>query len=204
MTNLYVVLPDFTVNATQPVFARTTGELSRKSTRSESMKTKLRVVASVLALLLGSATIGAYAQDPGPAGNGFGGRGHGHGFGFMARELNLTDAQRAQIKTIMQSNRASMKTVATQMAQNRAAMLTATANGAYDAAKIQVLAGQQAQLEAAMIVNRESVKHQIYTQVLTADQQAKAEQLRTEQINRINERIQKMATETSAPPTSNE
>jgi protein CpxP len=167
------------------------------------MKTKLMVVASVLALLLSSAAIGAYAQGPGPEGRGFGGPGHGHGFGFMARELNLTDAQRAQIKTIMQSNKASMKVVATQMAQNRAALLAATANGTYDQAKIQALAGQQAQLEAAMIINRESIKHQIYTQVLTADQQAKAEQLRTQEINRINERLQRMATGTEAP-TSNE
>ena len=168
------------------------------------MKTKLLVLASMLALLFCSATIGAYAQGPGPDGKGFGRPGHEHGFGFMARELNLTDAQRAQIKTIMQSNKASMKAVATQMAQNRAAMLAATANGAFDAPKIQALAGQQAQLEAAMILNRESIKHQIYTQVLTADQQAKAEQLRTDEINRINQRIQRMATETAAPPTSNE
>lgn len=177
------------------------------------MKTKLMVVASVLALLLCGATIFAYAQGPG--GEGFGGPGHGH-MGFLARELNLTDAQKAQVKTIIQANSAivltdgtktSVKTVMQQMAQNRAAMLAATANGAYDQAtqkKIQSLAAQQAQLEATMIVNREYIRHQIYAQVLTADQQAKAEQLRTQEINRINERLQKMATGTEAAPTSNQ
>lgn len=177
------------------------------------MKTKLMVVASVLALLLCGATIFAYAQGPG--GEGFGGPGHGH-MGFLARELNLTDAQKAQVKTIIQANSAivltdgtktSVKTVMQQMAQNRAAMLAATANGAYDQQaqlKIQSLATQQAQLEAAMVVNRESIRHQIYTQVLTADQQAKAEQLRTQEINRINEHLQKMATGTEAAPTSNQ
>ena len=168
------------------------------------MKMKLMVVASGLALLLCGATIFAYAQDPGPEGKGFGGPGHGHGFEFMARELNLTDGQKNQVKTIMQANKASMKTVVQQMAQNRAAMLAATANGAYDPVKIQSLATQQAQLEATMIVNRESIRHQIYTQVLTADQQAKAEQLRTQEINRINEHIQKMANGTEAAPASNE
>jgi protein CpxP len=165
------------------------------------MKTKLMVVASVLALLLCGATIFAFAQGPG--GEGFGGPGHGH-MGFLARELNLTDAQKAQVKTIMQANKANMKTVMQQMAQNRAAMLAATANGAYDPVKIQSLATQRAQLEATMIVNRESIQHQIYTQVLTADQQGKAEQLRTQEINRINERLQKMATGTEAAPTSNQ
>jgi protein CpxP len=168
------------------------------------MKTKLMVVGSVVALLLCGAAIFAYAQGPGPDSKGFAGPGHGHGMGFWARELNLTDAQKAQVKTIMQANHASMKTVMQQMDQNRAALLAATANGAYDAAKIQSLATQQAQLEATMIVNRESIQHQIYTQVLTADQQAKAEELRTQEINRINERLQKMATGTEAAPTSNE
>jgi periplasmic protein CpxP/Spy len=165
------------------------------------MKTKLMVVASVMALLLCGATMIAYAQGPeGGPHHGWGGP--GPGMGFMARELNLTDAQKAQVKTIMQANHASMKTVMQQMEQNRAALLAATANGAYDAPKIQALASQQAQLQAVMTVNREAIQHQIYTQVLTSDQQAKAEQLRTQQINRINEHLQKMANGTATPAPS--
>ena len=49
-----------------------------------------------------------------------------------------------------------------------------------------------------MTVQHEALKHQIYTQVLTSEQQAKAEQLRTQEINRINEHMQKMATSTEA------
>jgi periplasmic protein CpxP/Spy len=166
------------------------------------MKTKLMVVASVMALLLCGTAMIANAQGPGPGGKGHGwdGPGGGPGMGMMLHELNLSDAQKAQVKTIMQANHASMKTVMQQTEQNRAAMLAATANGAYDAAKIQALANQQAQLHALMIVNHESVQHQIYTQVLTSDQQAKAEQMRTEQINRINQRLQEMANGTDAPP----
>ena len=164
------------------------------------MKTKLMVVLSVMALLLCGTAMVAYAQGPGPGGKGHGWGGPGSGMGFMSRELNLTDAQRAQVKTIMQANHASMKTVMQQMAQNRQAILAATANGTFDPVKIQTLANQQAQLQAAMIVNRETVHHQIYTQVLTADQQAKAEQLRTQQINRITEHLQKMASGTDVPP----
>ena len=166
------------------------------------MKMKLMVVASVMALLLCGTAMIANAQGPGPGGkgHGWGGPGGGPGMGMALRELNLTDAQKAQVKTIMQANHATMKTVMQQTEQNRAALLAATANGAYDAAKIQALANQQAQLHAAMIVNHEAVQHQIYTQVLTSDQQAKAEQMRTEQITRINERLQKMANGTDTPP----
>jgi periplasmic protein CpxP/Spy len=163
------------------------------------MKTKLMVVASVIALVLCGAMV-VYAQGPeGGAHHGWGGPGQG-GMGFMARELNLTDAQKAQVKTIMQANHASMKPIMQQMEQNRAAMLAATANGAYDQAKITALANQQAQLQAAMTIQREAIQHQIYTTVLTADQQAKAEQLRTQQIAHINEHLQKMASGTEAAP----
>jgi len=166
------------------------------------MKMKLMVVASVMALLLCGTAMVAYAQGPGPGGkgHGWGGPGGGSGMGLALHELNLTDAQKAQVKTIMQANHTTMKTVMQQMEQNRAAMLAATANGTYNAAQIQTLANQQAQLQAAMIVNREAVQHQIYTQVLTADQQAKAEQLRTQAITNINQRLQKMANGTDTPP----
>ena len=85
------------------------------------MKTKLMVVASVLALLLCGAAMVAYAQGPGPEGMGH----HGMGWtrarhGISGRELNLTDAQKAQVKTIMQANHANMKTVMLQLEQNRA------------------------------------------------------------------------------------
>ena len=156
---------------------------------------KWMVVVSLLALMACGTAMLSYAQGPGPHG-GFG----GPGMGFALHELNLTDAQKAQVKQIMQANHASMKTVMQQVEQNRLALLNATANGAYDAAKIQALATQQAQLEAVMIANRESVQHQIYTQVLTADQQAKAEQMRSNEINRITEHLQKLANGTDTPP----
>jgi Spy/CpxP family protein refolding chaperone len=164
------------------------------------MKTKVLVAVFVMALLVCGAVMVSYAQGPEGMGHGgFGGPGHGPGMGFMARELNLTDAQKAQIKTIMQANHANMKPVMQQMEQNRAALLAATANGAYDAAKIQALVNQQAQLQAAMTMQHEALKHQIYTTVLTADQQAKAEQLRTQEITRINEHLQKMTSGTDVP-----
>jgi len=154
---------------------------------------KWMVVASVLALLVCGAALMSLAQEQGPHKEFMGGPGHGPGMGMMLHELNLTDAQKEQVHAIMKANHATMKPLMQQLEQNRAALLAATANGAYDAAKIQALATQQAQLQAAMIVNHESIQHQIYTQVLSSEQQAKAEQLRSDEIKRINERLQKIA-----------
>jgi len=153
------------------------------------------VVVSVLAVTLCGAAMLSYAQGPHPHGA-FG----GPGMGIPLHELNLTDAQKAQVKQIMDANKTTMKTVMTQLEQNRLALLNVTANGAYDAAKIQLLASQQAQLHAAMTVNREAVQHQIYTTVLTAEQQAKAEQLRSDQVTRITQHLQKIANGTDTPP----
>lgn len=164
------------------------------------MKTKLfAVTVALLALTLCGGAMVSYAQGPeGPEGPGFG-HGHDHA-GFLMRELNLTDAQMQQVKTLMQAQQQSMQTVGQQMAQIRIAMLQATANGAFDQAKIQTLAAQKAQLEAQMTVQHEALKHQIYTQILTPEQRTKADQLRTEEINRINEHMQKMSQAPAQPP----
>ena len=84
-----------------------------------------------------------------------------------------------------------------QLAENRKAMLAATANGAFDQAKVQAIANQQSQAMAQLMVQKASIQHQIYTQVLTADQRTKADQMREKQMERIDQRLQRF----SQPPT---
>src|SRR5664279_3240979 len=140
------------------------------------MKTKFWSVAvALLALALCGTAMLSYAQQNDAAGaSGWGGHRDGH-MGFMARELNLTDAQKQQVKTIMQSDRASMHPLMQQLAEKRKAMLAATANGAFDQAKVQALANQQSRAMAQLMVQKASIQHQIYTRVLTPDQRTKAD-----------------------------
>jgi Spy/CpxP family protein refolding chaperone len=152
-------------------------------------------VVALLAVVLCAAVMISYAQqtdstDSKPA---WAGHHHGDHMGYMAKALNLTDAQNEQIKSIMQANRTSTRPLMQQLAQNRLAMLTATSGGAFDQAKVTALASQQAQLMAQMTVQKESIHHQIYTQVLTPEQRATADQMRQKQMTRINERLQKMS-----------
>ena len=156
-----------------------------------------KIGAAVMVLVLCMGTAIAYAQGPerGPGWGGPHARMHN-----MARQLNLTDQQKQQVKTIMQQQRSTTRPLMQQMAENRKAMLAATSNGAFDQAKVQSIANQQAQLMAQLIVARETVQHQIYTQVLTADQRAKADQMKANQINRIDQRLQNsQGTNTPAP-----
>jgi Spy/CpxP family protein refolding chaperone len=71
-------------------------------------------------------------------------------------------------------------------------MLSATAGGAFDQAKVQQFANQRAQITAQLEVQKAQVHSQIYNQVLTSDQKAKADQMRQTQLERINQRLQKL------------
>ncbi len=158
---------------------------------------------ALLAVVICGAAIISYAQqtDSGNPTEAWAGHRHGDHMGYMAKALNLTDAQKEQVKSIVQANRASTRPLMQQMAQNRLAILTATSGGAFDQAKVTALANQQAQLMAQMTVQKESIKSQIYNQVLTPEQRATADQMRQKQITRINERLQKWSqsgTETPA------
>ena len=147
-------------------------------------------IALGFAMLCGTVAL-AYGQQTDENGSG-GWRGHRHGgMERIARELNLTDAQKAQIKSMKQAQRTSLRPLMQQMAQNRVAMLNATSGGTFDQAKVQAIANQQAQIMAQLAVQKASLRSQIYNQVLTADQKTKADQLRQEQIARINQHLQK-------------
>jgi periplasmic protein CpxP/Spy len=165
------------------------------------MKTKFWSVAvALLALVLCGTALLSYAQDTAEA-PAAGWHDHGqHHMGWMAKELNLTDAQKEQVKGIMQSDRASMRPLMQQLAENRKALLAATANGAFDQAKVTAIANQQAQLMAQLTVQKESMHHQIYTQVLTPEQRTKADQMREKQMARIDQRLQKLSQPATEAP----
>jgi periplasmic protein CpxP/Spy len=161
----------------------------------------MSAVALLAVVCCGTVLIG-YAQQtdssPKPV---WSGHRHGNHMAYMAKALNLTDAQKEQVKSIMQANRTSTRSLMQQLAQNRVAMLTATSSGAFDQAKVTALANQQAPLMAQMMVQKESIQHQIYTQVLTPEQRTIADQMRQKQITRINERLQKMSQSGTATPS---
>ncbi len=158
------------------------------------MKTKFWSVAiALLALVLcGTAMIASAQQTDESGASAWNGHRHGH-MGFMAKELGLTDAQKQQIKTLMESQRTATRPLMLQMAQNRAAMITATTGGAFDQAKVQALATQQSQIMAQFMVQKANLHSQIYNTILTPEQKAKADQLRQNQLARINQHIQKLS-----------
>lgn len=163
------------------------------------MKPKF-LTTTLLALALLTTGAIAHAEEGGPGGWG-GHRGH---FGYMSRELNLTPAQKEQIKSLMQAQRTANRPIFQQMEQNRAAILTATAGGAFNQATIQSLAAKQAQLMAQLTVQRTELESKIYNSVLTTEQKATAEQMRQKQLARIQQRLQEPAPSETPTPAATE
>jgi protein CpxP len=193
-TNLYPALPEFTDNLSKHGFEYLTVRTVDKE--KHNMKTKFWSVAvALLALVLcGTAVISSAQQNQNGEGSAQGWGGHHHSrMAWMAKELNLTDAQKAQIKTIMQSQRATVRPLIQQLEENRQGELTATAGGAFDQAKVQALATQRSQIMAQLMVQKAQVRSQIYNTVLTADQKAIADQMQQKKLARINERLQKLS-----------
>lgn len=111
---------------------------------------------------------------------------------FFARQLDLTDAQREQMKAIMQKERPTIQPL---MQQERSfdQQLRQYAEGTYDEAKVRTLATQQSQVQAELAVQRTRIHNELY-QVLTTDQQAKLKEIEAEHAARIPARGQQ------APP----
>jgi Spy/CpxP family protein refolding chaperone len=106
---------------------------------------------------------GAMFGDPG-----FGGFMLGH----LARRLELTDTQRAQVKQIIAKEKPAFQPLMLQMAQNHQQMRQLVMAGAFDEAKVRELASQQTQTMTELTVQRARVASEML-QVLTAEQKTK-------------------------------
>jgi len=92
----------------------------------------------------------------------------------MMRNLNLTDAQKQQAKTIFQQAKATAKPVRDQLKQDRQAMAAAIKNN--DSVKISQLATAMGSLEGQLAAIRSGAAAKFYA-TLTPDQKTKADQM---------------------------
>jgi Spy/CpxP family protein refolding chaperone len=95
--------------------------------------------------------------------------------GFFAKQLNLTDDQKAQAKAIMQKERPTM-TPLMQQERQIDQQLRQYVEGPYDATKVQALAAQKAQIQTQLTVNETRIHNELY-QLLTSDQQSQLKQM---------------------------
>jgi Spy/CpxP family protein refolding chaperone len=144
------------------------------------MRSRIFVFLSVLTLLIGVAVFAlgkgeavmAHLQHRGDGPRGMGPEMIDH----IARELNLTDTQKTQVKSLFEAGHATLVPLQQKIGEVRKQLEAATANGQFDETQVRALATQQAQLQAETIVEHERMKSKIFA-LLTAEQRVKAEEM---------------------------
>jgi len=144
---------------------------------------RYRLLIAAMAVLLGSAIAksqtAADAPPPPPSHSHEYGMGHRgmyfHRMGFFSKALNLTDDQKAQMKTIMQKEHPAMKPLFQQQRQIDQ-QLRQYVEGPYDEVKVRALAAQKSQVETELTVAQTRIHNQMY-QLLTPDQQSKLKEM---------------------------
>ena len=149
---------------------------------------RFRSLATGVALVALLATSVAYAQ--GPRGGGRGGRGFGSGGpGLALNELNLTDAQREQVREIRGRYQEQIQTLSRRLgdlaAKQRQAIETVPVNETLITSATQDMT--QAQVEVA--IQEARINADIWS-VLTPEQQATATKLRAERQAQAEQRRQ--------------
>jgi len=92
------------------------------------------------------------------------------------RQLDLTDAQRAQVHQILAKEKPAIQPLMRQMAQNRYQIAQLELSGNFDESQVRSLAAQQTQSMSDLIVQRARIESEL-VQVLTPDQKTKLNQV---------------------------
>ena len=120
----------------------------------------------------------------------------GHQMGFFSKALNLTDEQKAQMKTIMQKEHPAMKPLMQQQRQIDL-QLRQYVEGTFDPAKVQALAAQKAQLQIQVTVAETRIHNELY-QLLTTDQRTQLKEMEANHEARMQRHMQEAP---PAPPS---
>lgn len=120
-------------------------------------------------------------------GKGMGGKRGGLLGGRFAEKLNLTDAQKEQIKQITARYRESAKATREQRRGQRAGGFDAFSGGSFDEAQVRAAAQARANARVEREVARARMMSEIYN-VLTAEQKAQLATLRQQREQKMQER----------------
>ena len=150
-------------------------------------KYSMAIIAAT-ALLVAGIGAGVHAQGDGPGRRGFGHRGP-DGFARLA-QVELSDAQREQVRDIMQRYRSQLRETGQRLreahAAQRAAVVTTPVNEGLIRSTTQGLAN--AQTDMALL--RARIHSDVWS-VLTPEQQEKAKQLKTQREARMKQRLER-------------
>jgi periplasmic protein CpxP/Spy len=164
-----------------------------------SLLTAEALAAAGASISIATAADEAAATTP-PAGGHGGWRHHRHGHGhWMFSKLNLTDAQKAQVKSIMTAAGPQMKSIHQQMRANSLKLSQTAPNDPSYAGMVSEVSQANASLHAQMITQREQVRASVF-KVLTPAQQQQLAALKAQMMAKMQARQAAWASRTQGTP----
>lgn len=152
-------------------------------------KIGLRFLVAAMAVVLGTAIARSQTADAPPPppmhGHEFGME--GHGMGFFARYLDLSDAQREQMKAVVHKERPVLRPLMQQLHQTRE-QLKQYEEGTYNEVKVRALAAQQAQTMVELTVQQTRIHNELF-QLLTSEQQSRMKEFEANREERMQEHM---------------
>jgi Spy/CpxP family protein refolding chaperone len=91
--------------------------------------------------------------------------------------LNLSDAQKSQIKSMWDAERPTVASLVQELASESKEMDSVTAQGNLDDSKVQAIASRQGETIAKLLLEKERLKAKVYSTVLNPEQRTKADEL---------------------------
>jgi protein CpxP len=155
-----------------------------------------KILAMALALAVAGAV--AFSQTVAKAHPHVGGGGFGleHMVSLMTDYLDLTDAQQAQVKQIIVSEKPNVLPLVQQLHQSQQQLRQLETSGTFDEDKVRAAASQQAQIMTELTVEKAKIHSQIFN-LLTPEQKTKATQFLQRREERFQKHMQQMQ---QAPP----
>jgi Spy/CpxP family protein refolding chaperone len=106
--------------------------------------------------------------------------------GHLARELDLSDSEKSQIRSIWAAEKPNVLSLLQTLAGCHREMEAATRNGTFDEAKVREITDREGQAVARLLEEKERLESLVYNEVLTPAQRAKVDRMRA----RFDERLQ--------------
>lgn len=141
------------------------------------MKRKIILTSIGAVLLVAGITVAWTQTQPWRAGHGpmwF----HRGPMGYIAHQLDLSDTQKSQIKSIWEGERPNVAELIHEFASEEKEMDSLTSQRAPDEGRIQDVGTREGATLAKLIVEKEKLTSRIYSQVLDPAQQKKADEIR--------------------------
>jgi len=150
---------------------------------------KKALIAILVTAVLGIGAVFIFAQKGKMNRGGFGEFG-GRGFERIAQKLNLTDEQKAQVKTITEDSKTRIKPLMETLRENHKQAENLGVDGTFNEEQVNQIANTQAETMKQLFIEKEKTKARIFA-ILTPEQRTEAAKMKEQFKDKFKDRFKK-------------